>query len=202
MPLVQIINLLSNFTTASVFAALFWLFTDALFLRFEIKIFLKAIAFGLLTTAIILNLLQLLTIANTPFIFWLQSLGLWLLFASFILDSHSKLQFMAILAILILFFLKNHALLAVQASLVAATVLNLAHVTKHNDLIPFGVGFVLIACAEFFYFLERTKNFEGIAQAGTFLYIFASITLFYWLWQYLVIRFNLGKKIGEVFRTY
>ena len=101
---------------------------------------------------------------------------------------------MAIVVLVFLFFFREHSLLAIQASLVAVLVLRLAHVTKHNDLIPFGVGFVLIATGEFFYALKKQTTLGNLQTAGDFLYIFASIVLFYWLWQYLVIRFNLGKK--------
>jgi len=192
---VQVLSFLSDFIAASVFATLTWLFADALAIRIEPKTLFKTLTFALLTIAQALSLAQLFSSISLPqIVFWLQSIGLWLLFVAFILDSHSKLQFLAILAIVFLFLFRDHLLLAIQAALIAITVLQIAHTTKHNDLIPFGVGFVLIACAEFFYFLQRTKNFEEIALAGDFLYVFASIALFYWLWQYLVIRFNLGKK--------
>ena len=195
MQITQVLSLIAYFINASVFAAIGWLCLDALAVRIEIKTLFKAVGFGLLAVGFALNLIGIfsgISLAGLPF--WLQSLGLWLIFAAFILDPHSKLQFLAIVALVFLFFFREHSLLAIQASLVAVLVLRLAHVTKHNDLIPFGVGFVLIAAGEFFYALQKQTALGNLQTAGDFLYIFASIALFWWLWQYLVIRFNLVKK--------
>lgn len=129
-------------------------------------------------------------------IFWLQNIGFFLIFISFILDSHSKLQFITVIAIVLLFFFKEHALLALESLLIAIVVLSIAKVTKHNDLIPFGIAYVLVSVGEFFYFLVAKTNFgSGINVAGAFLYIFASVAFTYWLWQYLVIRFNLKHSV-------
>lgn len=195
----QIISTVAYFASAITFAILTWLFTDALLLKVEIKTTLKAVGTGLLTTALTLNLVSLVSPTPLPqLIFWIQSIGLLLLFIAFILDPHTKLQFLIILALVFLYFFREHSLLAIQASLVATLVLHLAHVTKHNDLIPFGVGFVLIAVGEFFYSLQKQTAFGNLQTAGDFLYIFASIALFWWLWQYLVIRFNLARKIPKL----
>ena len=114
------------------------------------------------------------------------------------MDSHSKLQFLAILAIISLFFLKGHILLSVQGALISTTTLALAKITKHNDLILFGLGFVLITIGKFFSYLENTLGVANMALSASILYILAAITLFYWLWQYLVIRFNLAHKLPKL----
>jgi len=79
--------------------------------------------------------------------------------------------------------------LALQTALISAAVMQLAYTTKHKDLIPFGIGFVLITMGEFF----KALGAEFLAS-GAILDIFASIALFFWLWQYLVIRFGLKKR--------
>ena len=200
MPQVQIITLFSNFITASVFATLTWLFADALTVRLEVKTLFKTVGCTLITAAIILDLFHQGFFSLTQpfnllqFTFWLQSLGLWLLFVAFVFDSHSKLQFLFVIAIVTIFLFRGYTLLTIQSALIALTTLALAYVTKHKDLIPLGVGFVLITAGHFFYALEQLRGFEGLGVTGSFLNIFASISLFVWLWQYLIIRFNLGKN--------
>ncbi|OGD94027.1 hypothetical protein A2697_00850 [Candidatus Curtissbacteria bacterium RIFCSPHIGHO2_01_FULL_41_44] len=195
----QTIEVISDVATATIMASLAWLFIDALVLRFEVKIFLKSAGFSLLTLVFTLNLAQVFSASASPqLIFWLESIGLWLIFAAFILDSHSKLQFLAILAIISLFFLKGHILLSVQGALISTTTLALAKITKHNDLILFGLGFVLITIGKFFSYLENTLGVANMALSASILYILAAITLFYWLWQYLVIRFNLAHKLPKL----
>ena len=194
MAITQAISVFSYLASASVFAVLGWLFADALAIRIEIKTLFKTIACFMITIALALRVIQIFMPLMPGLPLWLESLGLWLLFAAFILDSHTKLQFLAIVALVFLFLFREHSLLAIQASLVAVLVLRLAHVTKHNDLIPFGVGFVLMAVGEFFYTLKKQTMLGNLQTAGDFLYIFASIALFYWLWQYLVIRFNLKPR--------
>ena len=191
----QIIATVSNLMTASVFATSTWLFVDALAIRVEIKSLLKAIGFLLLTCAFVLNLVPTFSaVFQNQLTFWVQSLGLWFLFAAFILDSHSKLQFLIVAAIPVLIFLRSHSLLAAQTFLIAITIMQIAYHTKHKDLIPLITGFFLITIAEFFYSLEEQTMLGNLKTAADFLYIFASIVVFYWLWQYLVIRFNLQRK--------
>ena len=197
MELAQLISIIANFVTASAFAALSWLFVDALVIRIEIKTLLKTFGFGFLTLAFALNLVQTfsnLGLTQMNLYLWLAGIGLWLIFAAFILDPHCKLQFLVILAIVLLFFLKGNALLSMQAFLIAATILQIAYFTKHKDLIPMVVAFVLVAIGEFFYSLQKQTALGNLQTGGDFLYIFASIALFWWLWQYLVIRFNLQRK--------
>lgn len=143
------------------------------------------------------QIVQILTQFSLPqLIFWLQNIGFFLIFVSFILDSHSKLQFITIIALVLLFFFKEHALLALESLVIAIVVISIAKVTKHNDLIPFGVAYVLVSIGEFFYFLAAKANFGGgMNVAGAFLYIFAAVAFTYWLWQYLVIRFNLKHSV-------
>lgn len=128
----------------------------------------------------------------------MQSLGLWLIFASFIIDSHSKLRFITVIAIVSLFLFKSHQILAVQNLLISLNVFEIAYNTKHRDLIPFGAGFLLMTTAEFFYYLDKVEGFQNIGVAGDFLYIFASIALSIWLWSYLAIRFSFAQKFPRM----
>lgn len=190
----QIVFLIANFVTASTMAATAWLYFDALLIRIEVKSLFRSIAFLILAAAFALNLTpSLFGYQPQPIFFWIQSLGLWLMFVSFMLDAHAKLQATAIIAIASLIFFKSHAVLAVQTLTIALLVFQIAYSTKHRDLIPLGVSFILIAAGEFFYYLESVRGFASIQAAGSFLYIFAGVALFYWLWQYLVIRFNLKQ---------
>jgi len=175
--------------------ALFWLHADALAIRIEIKTTLKALGFGILGLASTLNFLNSwIEFDLGSLTIWLISIAFYLILITFLLDPHSKLQLGIILAIIALFFLKNHQLLALQAALISAAVIQLSYTTKHKDLIPFGLGFVLVTIGEFFQGLGKE-----FAVSGAILYIFASISLFFWLWQYLVIRFNLkGSKVLEI----
>lgn len=187
----QVLLLTANFTAASTFAAITWLYLDALLLRFELKSFLKCLAFALLTVTFALNFAS--SVFNIPFpipSFWIQSIALYLMFAAYIMDIHSKLQVLTLLAIALLFFLKAHALLAVQSFLVTAVILQLAYYSKHKDLIPLTTGFVLMAIGEFFFYLDITRGIQNLSYAANFSYIFSSLVFFYWLWQYLVIRFT------------
>lgn len=155
------------------------------------------LAFAALTASFGLNFAShFLLPVSADLIFWAHSTGLLLVTASFFFDPHSRLRAISILAIVAFLFAKDHLLLAIQSLLITILVLELAYTTKHRDLIPFGAGFLLATTAEFFYYLENIKGFENIALAGSFLYIFAAICLFYWLWGYLVIRFNLKKKLS------
>lgn len=192
---IQAFSIAVNITAALISSALTWLFLDALFMRIEIKTLLKACGFLLLTIAFALKIAQPFSDINLSILATaLHSIALLLLFAAFVADAHSSLQFLTILLIFILIFLDNHAMLAAQSFLIALVVLEIAKSTRHNDLIPFGVGFILFAAAELFYSLELRAGFQNISLGGHLLYIFGSIGLFWWLWSYLVIRFNLKIK--------
>lgn len=186
----HILLLLANFTPASVFAAITWLYLDALLLRFELKSFLKCLAFALLTLTFAFNFTSSLLQINFPIpSFWIQSIALYLMFASYIIDIHSKLQITTLLAIGLIFFLKAHALLATQSFLVSVVILQLAYYSKHKDLIPLTTGFILMAIGEFFFYLD-SRGIQNLSYAANFSYIFSSLVFFYWLWQYLIIRFT------------
>lgn len=193
MDTAQGVQAISKITSSLVFLALFWLHLDALAVRLETKTILRAL--GWLSLAASLSLSLVWIFSNLPFdpsklIFWLTSLGFWLLYVSFIFDSHSKLQFLAVLAIASLFFFDNHTLLAIQAFLIAITILQISYNTKHKDLIPQVTAFILLAIGEFFHSLASSPS-SGLF--GNFMYVFAAIIFAYWLWQYLVIRFNLER---------
>ncbi len=190
----QILFFVSNFTIASTLATISWLYIDALLFRFEIKSFLRLIGFSLLTIVFALNFATLFYSANQTLIFWIQSISFWFLFISFIFDSHSKLQILTIAGIIATVFLNKHALLSLQSFLIAISILQLAYFTKHKDMIPLTLGFFLISIAEFFNYLDKFKGFENLSLAGSLLYVFVAIALFYWLWSYLVIRFTLKRK--------
>lgn len=192
----QVISSISFLIFGLVFFGLFWLHADSLAIRFEVKIFLKVVGFGGLGIAATLNFLNpFLEFDFSQISIWLTSISFYLIFLAFILDPHSKLQLGFILAIIALFFLKNHALLSLQGALITAAVLQLAYTTKHRDLIPLGIGFILIAIGEFF----QAIGAEFVAS-GAILYIFASISLIFWIWQYLIIRFNLARKVPRFTR--
>lgn len=191
--LISLVNLtgISFLIFGLVSFALFWLHADSLVIRFEIKTFLRSLGFGVLGLAFTLNFLSPLLEFGFPQIaIWLTSISFYLIFLSFILDPHSKLQAGLVIGIIALFFLQNHSLLSLQSALISISVLQLAYTIKHRDLIPFGLGFILITIGEFFQSLG-----EEFAASGAILYIFASISLFFWIWQYLVIRFNLSRKL-------
>ncbi|OGD86261.1 hypothetical protein A2870_04820 [Candidatus Curtissbacteria bacterium RIFCSPHIGHO2_01_FULL_41_11] len=194
MKLVQIISIVSYFAITSIFAAIIWLYIDALSLRFEVKSFLKFLAFSLLTLAFFFRLTQGIFNANFSNLeFWLQSSALWLILASYLLDYHSKLQLLTIIGIISIFFLKNYALLAVQSFLISVVILQISYSTKHKDLIPLISGFGLLSISEFFNHLEKVRGIQNFSLAANFVLLFASLTFFYWLWSYLAIRFSLGK---------
>ena len=194
MPPAKLIGLISDFTAASVMAAILWLYIDALLFRFEIKSFIKTVGFLLLTAAFALSLSERFLNVNHSFVIWTESIGLWALFVGFIFDSHSKLQLLTLFLIAATLFLKNHLLLSVEAFLITLVVLQLSYFYKHKDLIPLITAFFLISLAEFLKYLNSFKGFENMALAGSFSYIFAAIILFYWLWSYLTIRFNLKQS--------
>ena len=191
--MVEVILRVAVIFFAVICLSLSWLFFDALRLRFEIKTFLRLLGFlmlgigfgGILTSPSVLN--------TIPFLLWIKIVGLYAIFVSYAFDAHSKFQIALILGIVLLIFLKDHQALAVIAFLTALTVFQLAYSTKHRDLIPMGTGFILIAIAEFFRSIE-TMELAGLSLASAFLYIFASVSFFLWMWQYLIIRFNIKKS--------
>ena len=195
----QLVFFASNFLAILVFFTVALSFIDTFALKIKVQSVFKAAGFLLLTLAFLLNLLQFFSPLVSPqLITWLKSVSLWLIFVAFIFDEHSKLQLLTIIAIISLIFLRGHALLAVQAFLISITVLQIAYYTKHKDLVPFEVGVVLIAIAEFFYFLDETGRYGNMETSGNFLYIFACTAIFYWIWQYLIIRFNLRRQLPQL----
>ena len=194
MPPAKLIGFISDFTAASVMAAILWLYIDALLFRFEIKSFIKTVGFLFLTAAFALSLSERFLNVNHSFVIWTESIGLWALFVGFIFDAHSKLQLLTLFLIAATLFLKNHLLLSVEAFLITLVVLQLSYFYKHKDLIPLITAFFLISSAEFLKYLNSFRGFENMALAGSFSYIFAAIILFYWLWSYLTIRFNLKQS--------
>lgn len=191
--MVEIILRVSVIFFAVICLSLSWLFFDALRLRFEIKTFLRLLGFlmlGIGFGGIVANPSVLNTI---PLLLWVKIAGLYTIFVSCAFDAHSKFRITLVFGIILLAFLKDHSALAILALLIALNVFQLAYSTKHRDLIPMGTGFILIAIAEFFRSIE-TKELAGLSLASAFLYIFASASFFLWLWQYLIIRFNLKKS--------
>ncbi len=186
--------LISNLTTASIMATILWLYVDALLFRFEVKSFIKAAGFLLLTGGFASNFAESFLVVNQTFITWIIGLGFWMLFVGFILDTHSRLQLLTIFLIVAVLFLKNHLLLSVEVLLVTLAVLQLSYIYKHKDVIPLITAFFLVSLAEFLKYLNNFKGFENMSLSASILYIFASVTLLYWLWSYLTIRFNLKHK--------
>ena len=186
--------LISNLTTASIMATILWLYVDALLFRFEVKSFIKAAGFLLLTGGVASNFAESFLVVNQTFITWIIGLGFWMLFVGFILDTHSRLQLLTIFLIVAVLFLKNHLLLSVEVLLVTLAVLQLSYIYKHKDVIPLITAFFLVSLAEFLKYLNNFKGFENMSLSASILYIFASVTLLYWLWSYLTIRFNLKHK--------
>ena len=188
--LTLIMGLLSLITLSFVSLSLMFLFIDSLFVRFEIKTFFKALGFAVFGTYQVMSLLNFMGSLIAPNqVSWIGSVGLYLIFISLIFDPHSKLNLAFILPPILFILFGGHTLLALQAFLVSVSTFQLAYTTHHKDLIPFGVGFVLVAIGEFF--LSLGENFLA---ASAIIFILASAYLFYWLWQYLVIRLPLLGK--------
>lgn len=190
----MLINLLTaaiNISVASTFAIISWFFIDALIFRFEIKNFIKMLGFFMLTISFALKVLAFFNVTSPLLSIWIQSLGLWLLFSALIFDSHSKLQFLTILAILATLFLKSHQLLATQSLLILIVTAQIAYYTKHKDLIPLLIGFTLMTTAEFFMYLANFAAFTNFFLAGTIIYALAAAALITWIWPYLTIRLGL-----------
>ena len=181
------------------FFALAWLFFDTLFLRIEAGTLLKGIGFFFLGISQITEITRYFSALPLPFVsIGIAALGLYFILVAYLFDAHSKLQFLVVVIIASLFLLKDHVLLAACAFVISITVLHIAHYTKHKDLIPLGVGFVLIAIGEFFYFLDTTSQFNRITVAGDFLYIFAAVNYAVWLWPYLFIRFKKDRSLSRL----
>lgn len=168
------------------------IFGDALFVRFDLKTFIKFLGFLLLGVVFVLNLLH-----SWPFLsFWMMSVGLVLLFIGFIIDPLSNLKFTAPLPIVFFSFLGGHILFFVLSLLVTVGIFQLAYTTKHRDLIPLGVSFTLISAGEYFYHLQNIEQLKQVAVAGSFLYLFASLILLGWVWSYLALRFMHRPKFN------
>lgn len=188
------LSLIANFSVASVMGLASYLFIDALHFRFEVKSFMKAIGFLLLTAGFALRFSSFFLVVNQSMIIWIKFLGFWVLFSGFIYDSHSKFQLLTIILILSTFFSKNHLLLSIEAFLITIVILQLAYYKKHKDLIPLITAFFLFTTAELFKYLNNFKEFGNIYNASMILYILASGFIFYWILPYLRIRFNLKQN--------
>ncbi|OGH19833.1 MAG: hypothetical protein A3D74_02240 [Candidatus Levybacteria bacterium RIFCSPHIGHO2_02_FULL_37_13] len=186
----NIVEPIALLTFAAACFSLCWLFVDSLMLRIEMKTMLKALGFAGLGIGSTLTFFdQSIPTSFLHVLIWLTSISFFAIFLAFIADPQSKFQLGIIIAIVALPFLKDHDFLTLQAILIALSMLQLAYTTKHRDIIPLGIGFALIAIAEFFYSLKTKEGFEGMETAGAFLYLFSAVALFSWVWSYLKIRF-------------
>ncbi len=181
----EIIRNASFLISAISFLGMAVLFGDSLLLRFDLKTFLKSLGFLLLTGASIINLFNH---QYTQISIWLFVAGFLLIFVGFIIDSHSILKLSFPIPLVLLFILRDHLLLFFLGGFIAASVFQLVYTTKHRDLIPLGVGFVLIAAGEYLYSLESMSKLAPIADAGSFLYLLSCSVLLLWLWAYLALR--------------
>lgn len=123
--------------------------------------------------------------------------GFVLIFLGFTMDPLSTFKFIAPLPIVFLPFLTGHILFFVLSILTTVGIFQLAYATKHQDLIPLGVGFTLISVGEYFYHLENIVQLKQLALAGSFLYLFASLILLCWGWSYMALRFINRFKPSE-----
>lgn len=131
--------------------------------------------------------------------FWMMATGLVLIFLGFIMDPLSTFKFIAPLPIIFLPFLTGHILFFVLSLLTTVGIFQLAYTTKHQDLIPLGVGFTLISVGEYLYHLKDVEQLKQLASAGSFLYLFASLVLLGWGWSYMALRFiNRFKPIEAI----
>lgn len=184
MNVLQLTIAVSSILSAVAFFGMLFLFADSLFLRFELKTFLKSLGFVLLGSAALLSLFK----PEMLLIPWTTAGGFTLLFIAFIIDAHSRVRFLFPLPVLLIFFLHGHILFALLSLLTALAIFQLVYTTKHNDMIPLGIAFVLITVGEYFYNLQSVEGLKTIAVAGAFLYLFASGVLLFWIWTYLAIR--------------
>lgn len=161
------------------------IFGDALFVRFDLKSFLKFLGFFMLGGSLLLNLLNF----YPSVALWIMSVALTLLFIGFIIDPLSRFKFIAPIPLVFFPFLSGHILLFILGILTTVGIFQLAYTTKHRDLIPLGVSFTLISAGEYLYHLEDIDKLKQLAVAGSFLYLFASLVLLVWAWSYLAMRF-------------
>lgn len=167
-----------------------WLCADALRVRFEFKTSLKVVG------AVCLGLAALCPAffseeSLSPLLFiFISSIAFYAFYLAFIFDEHSKFGFGIVIMIAATVFFRSTLLLALQAGLVSLVILQLAYTTQHRDFIPLGIGFVLIAVAEFL-----KSQGEEFLLSGALVYIFVSVFFGIWLWQYIGPRFRLKKKV-------
>lgn len=192
----EVIIPISFLLSATSFFFLAAIFGDALFVRFDFRTFIKFLGFLLLGASFVLNILD----NSYPVLsFWLMATGLVLIFIGFIMDPLSTFKFIAPLPIVFLPFLTGHILFFVLSILTTVGIFQLAYATKHQDLIPLGVGFTLVSVGEYFYHLENIVQLKHLALAGSFLYLFASLILLGWGWSYMALRFiNRFKPIETI----
>ena len=187
--------------SATSFFFLAAIFADALLLRFDSRTFIKFLGFLLLGVSLVLNLLN----NSYPILSsGIMAVAFVLIFISFIMDPLSSFKLIAPLPIVFFPFLTGHILFFVLSLLTTLGIFQLAYATKHQDLIPLGVGFTLISVGEYFYHLENIVQLKQLALAGSFLYLFASLILLGWGWSYLALRLKkaLSKLlVREMYRT-
>lgn len=167
---------IASFTLSSILAY-------SLIANFELKAFLKAAGLAILGFAFFLNFLSH---SFSQITVWLLSISFFLISLATVTDKHSKLRLTIIINIFVFFFLKNHNLLFVQALLIAITTFQLIYTPNHRNLIPFGIGALLVTLGEYFYSFESSGNLMQIVPAGSFLYLFASLVIFAWILYYLI----------------
>ncbi|MDO8452415.1 MAG: hypothetical protein Q7S79_01540 [bacterium] len=172
--------------TATAFFFSAAIFGDALFVRFDLKTFIKFLGFLFLGVAFVLNLLNNMYPGLN---YWLMSAALVLIFVGFIIDPLSKFKFIAPLPVVFFPFLTGHILFFVLGLASTFAIFQLAYTTRHRDLIPLGVSFTLTSIGEYLYHLKDIEQLKQLALAGSFLYLFASLILLGWVWSYLAIRF-------------
>lgn len=182
----DVVQLTSKILAGASFFFLATIFGDTLFLRFDLKTFLKSLGFFILSGAMFVTM-----VGDTyqDILFWIMSAAFSMIFVGFVIDPLSRFRFLTPLPLLFFPFLKGHILLFVLASITTGAIFGLAYTMRHRDLIPLGVGFTLLAAGEYLYHLETIERLRQLGPSGSFLYLFAAVILLGWGWSYLVMRF-------------
>lgn len=189
----EVIISISFLLSATSFFFLAAIFGDALFVQFDFRAFIKFLGFLLLGVSLVLNILN----NSYPVLSsWMMAVGFVLIFVGFITDPLSTFKFIAPLPIVFFPFLTGHILFFVLSLLTTVGIFQLAYATKHQDLIPLGVGFTLISVGEYLYHFKDIEQLKQLALAGSFLYLFASLVLIGWGWSYLALR--LKKALSKL----
>lgn len=178
------IHIVSSILRLVTSALLVWLFTDALILRLEPKTALKACGFFLLFLGLVIPVFSTL----------FTSLALLCVFLSFALDSHLWFSTPLLLSLILVFGVSRNFtwLLTAQSMAVFISIFNLAYTTKHRDLIPFGLAFILTTIAFLFTALQPYSR-ENFVTSQALLHLFAQLAFLYWWWSYVAIRFSISS---------